>query len=148
MEVTVERVIARARPEVAAFVMDHRNDPRWIGGITSSELAGEPPIREGSEVRRLARFLGRDVDYVLRVERLEPDALLAMRSVRAPFPMTVAYRFADAREGTRVSIDIGGDPSRWYALAGPLLAAQARRSIAADLGRLAALLEGPATTGL
>jgi carbon monoxide dehydrogenase subunit G len=104
MDVTIEQTIRRPRSEVAAFVTDHRNDTTWIGGIQRSELLGDPPLAEGSEVLRVASFLGRRIEYVLRIERMRPDEELAMRSVRAPFPMTVVYGFADHDGGTRVSI--------------------------------------------
>jgi carbon monoxide dehydrogenase subunit G len=143
MDVTVERTIACPRAEVAPFVMDNRNDTAWIGGIKESELLGEPPIREGSDVRRVASFLGRRIEYVLRIERLLPDAQLAMHSVKAPFPMTVTYGFTDDGAGTRVSIRVGGEAGGWYRMAESLLASRSKRSIASDLERLAGILERP-----
>jgi len=145
MDVTIEAVIDRPRGEVAGFVMDHRNDATWIGDISESELLGEPPIRVGSDDRRVARFLGRRIDYVLRVERLDDDAFLGMRSVKAPFPMAVDYAFEDQGTGTLVRIRVGGQPGRVYKLAGGMLAKQTEKSIASDLARLKALLEGRAS---
>ncbi len=141
IDVTIETTIARSRHDVARYVMDRRNDVAWICGISESELLGEGVFGEGSEVRRVAHFMGKRIDYVLRVERLDPDSFLGMRSVKAPFPMTVDYAFADADGGTRMSIRVGGQPGRLYRLAGPVLARQTRASIASDLARLRALLE-------
>ncbi len=124
--------------------MDHRNDTTWIGGITQSEMIGEGPFAEGSEVRRVAHFMGKRIDYVLRVERLDQGSFLEMRSVKGPFPMTVNYAFADVEGGTRVSIRVGGRPGRLYRLAEPMLAKRTRSSIASDLARLRALLEAGA----
>jgi hypothetical protein len=140
IDVTVRRTIAAPRDAVAAYVMDHANDTAWIGGISASELLRDPPIRVGSRVRRLASFMGRRIEYVNEVVRLEPGELLEMRSVRSPFPMEVTYVFDDAPGGTRVSIRVAGEPSRWYRVAGPVLAAGVRRSVAGDLRRLEALL--------
>ena len=142
MDVTIDQTIRRPRSEVAAYVMDHGNDTTWIGGIRRSELLGEPPLAEGSDVLRVASFLGRRIEYVLRVDRLRAGEELAMRSVRAPFPMTVVYGFADADGGTRVSIRVGGEPRGWYRIGERLLAERSRRSIAQDLERLRDLLEG------
>jgi hypothetical protein len=142
IDVTVERVIAAPRAETAAYVTDHRNDVAWIGGISESELLGEPPIAVGSRVRRVASFMGRRIEYVNEIVRLAPDEALEMRSVRSPFPMEVSYLFGDAPGGTRVRIRVAGEPASWYRLAGPVLAAGVRRSVGNDLRRLAALLEG------
>ena len=137
VDVTVERVVRAARPDVAAYVADNRNDPEWIGGISESELLGDPPVRVGSRVRRVASFMGRRVEYVNEVIRLDPGSVLEMRSVVSPFPMEVAYGFEDAPWGTRVRIRVAGEPSAWYRVAAPVLSAGVRRSVARDLRRLA-----------
>lgn len=142
IDVTVSTAIAAPRAEVASYVTDHRNDPTWIGGISSSELLGEPPIAVGSRVRRVASFLGKRIEYVNEVTRLEQDAVLEMRSVESPFPMVVTYAFEDAGGATRTSVRVQGDPSALYRLAGPLLARQVRRSVRSDLDRLRRILEG------
>jgi uncharacterized membrane protein len=133
--------IARPPGEVARYMFDWRNDPEWIGGIAEARLVGDGDFGLGSRVERVASFLGKRIEYVLEVEDLKPGALLAMRSVKAPFPMTVAYEVVDAPGGARARVQVGGDASGFYRLAGPVLNLQARRSIAADLRRLKALLE-------
>jgi hypothetical protein len=72
---------------------------------------------------------------------LEPGERLVMRSVKAPFPMTVVYEFEDADGGTRMRIRTEGDASGFYKLAGPLLSAAVKRGVAGDLARLKATLE-------
>jgi hypothetical protein len=135
--------IARPAGEVARYIFDWRNDPEWIGGISEARLVGEGDFGLGSQVERVASFAGKRIEYVLEVEDYEPGALLAMRSVRGPFPMTVTYEVTDNRGGARARVQVEGDASGFYKLAGPLLNLQAKRSIAADLKRLKGLLEGP-----
>ena len=133
--------IARPAGDVARYMFDWRNDPRWIGGISEARLATDGDFGVGSRVERVASFLGKRIEYVLEVEDYQPGALLAMRSVRAPFPMAVAYEVSDTRDGARARVRVDGDASGFYRLAGPLLNLQAARAIAADLRRLKALLE-------
>jgi hypothetical protein len=65
-----------------------------------------------------------------------------MRSVKAPFPMTVSYEFSPAAGGeTRVRVRVEGDASGFYRLAGPLLSRSVKRSVSADLARLKSVLE-------
>jgi hypothetical protein len=98
----------------------------------------------GSLVRRVASFLGRRIEYVNRVEEIEPDTRLVMRSVKSPFPMAVTYAFEDARlGGTRTSVRVQGTPGSLYRMAEPLLARQVRRSVTKDLRTLKALVERP-----
>ena len=143
IDVIVGTTIAAPRDEVARYVMDHRNDPVWIGGITESELLGEPPIAVGSRVRRVASFMRKRIEYVNEVTHLEPGTLLEMRSVKSPFPMVVTYAFEEADGGTRASVRVQGDSSALYRIAGPLLARQVRRSVQSDLDTLRTILERP-----
>lgn len=141
VDVTASTIVAAPREDVAAYVTDHRNDPVWIGGITESQLEGDPPVAVGSRVRRVASFLGKRIEYVNEVVRLDPGSVLEMRSVKSPFPMVVTYSFEDADGGTRTSVRVQGDPSALYRLAGPLLARQVKRSVQGDVERLREILE-------
>lgn len=147
LDVTVTETIAASRPDIAAYVFDHRHDPDWIGGITSSELVGDPPLQVGSDVRRIASPMGKRIEFVNRVETFEPGRLMHMRSVEAPFPMQVTYAFADRDGVTEASVRVQGEPASMYRVAGPLLARQVRRSVASDLRSLKAIMEGRDTRG-
>jgi uncharacterized membrane protein len=143
VDVTVEQPIARDREAVARFAMDPANDTRWIGALKSVRVLTDGPIAPGTQVERVAGFLGRRIEYVNEITELEPGRRLAMRSVRAPFPMTVEYAFDDAGDGTTLArIRAGGEAGRYYALAGPLLAVMVRRGIARDLKALKRALDG------
>ena len=142
VDVTATGVIGRPREEVAAYLRDPANDTSWIGGVRSARLLTPAPVALGSQVERVAGFLGRRVHYVNEITELTGDRLV-MRSVRAPFPMRVTYghRQAGAR-ATEVSVRVQGNAGRFYALAAPLLGLAVRRSIARDLRNLRRALEG------
>jgi uncharacterized protein YndB with AHSA1/START domain len=142
LDVTAATTIAVDPGRVFAYATDPRNDPVWIGGITEAELLGDPPLEKGSAVRRLASFMGRRIEYVLKVAELEPGARLAMRSVRSPFPMAVTYSFDPVAEGTVMRIRVEGQPGGMYRLPGPLLPGMVRRSVSRDLRRLRRIIEG------
>jgi len=129
------------RGEVAAFMFDPANDLRWTGGITSSTPAGPGPLVAGATVERTAKFLGRRFSYGYVVTDHEPDRLVELK-VERPFPMVVRYELADADGGTEVAIRASGSPGGFFGWATPLMARQVRKSIAADLDRLRACLEG------
>jgi hypothetical protein len=123
-------------------MFDPANDTRWTGGITSSRPAQPGRLRQGATVVRTARFLGRTFDYGYVVTRDEPDRLVELR-VERPFPMQVTYELEDAAGGsTSVAIRAAGNPGRFFGWATPLMTRQVGRSIAADLERLRACLEG------
>lgn len=141
IDVTARTVIERARDDVAAYVIDYRNDPVWIGGISESELLGDPPLREGSRVRRVASFLGKQVRYVNEVVRLAPGSVLEMRSVEGPIPMRITYAFADVPGGTEATVRVEGEPEGLYRVGGPLMKRAVQRSIDRDVATLKETLE-------
>jgi uncharacterized membrane protein len=141
-EVQAEAVVARPREEVAAYASDWRNDPAWIRALSDVRLLTDQPFAVGAQVERVASFLGKRIEYVNEVIEWEPGRRLVMRSVKAPFPMTVVYEFEDAGEGTRMRIRTQGDASGFYKLAGPLLDRAVKKGVEGDLAQLKRNLEG------
>ena len=135
-EVAVDIHIDAPRERVAGYALDCTNDPDWIGAISSARLVTPPPFGVGARVERIGSFLGKRIEYVNEVVELDPDIRLVMRSVKAPFPMTVTYEFTDADGGTVMRIRTEGDASGFYRLAGPLLHRAVQRGVTADLKRL------------
>jgi hypothetical protein len=125
--------------------MDPANDTRWILALDSARVLpdGDPGgVGVGTRVERLASFLGRRIEYVNEIEDYDPPRRLAMRSVKAPFPMTVVYEFEEAGDGaTLARIRAGGDASGFYSVAGPLLNRMVRHGIRRDLEALKELME-------
>jgi len=140
-DVSVERRIERPREEVAAYAAAWRNDEEWIGALDEVRLVQEEPL----QVARVASFVGKRIEYVNEVVEHDPGRRLVMRSVEAPFPMTVTYEFEDAGEGGSVMrIRTQGDASGFYRIAGPLLSRAVKRGLERDLGQLKERLEaGP-----
>jgi uncharacterized membrane protein len=142
IDITASTTIRAPRERVARFVIDPGNDVAWIGGISEARLEGTKPLGIGSRVRRVASFLGKRIEYVNRIEELEPESRVVMRSVESPVPMVVTYAFEDAPGGgTRTSVRVQGEPAAVYRIAGPLIARQVRHSVGDDLRRLKGLLE-------
>ena len=126
IDITAEVHVDRDPAAVAAYMTDPANDPQWIGGLREAELLGAGPVGVGS--------LGRRVEYVNEVLALD-DSHLDMRSVKAPFPMQISYRFDPAPDGgTTVRNHVRGGGLR-------LLAPLVRRNVQRDLERLRDTLE-------
>ena len=142
-DVSVEAHVARSPEEVAGYMFDPRHDPEWITGIEHVDPP-DGPVAVGTETHRLARFMGRRIDYVLKVIEHVPDRLLVMASVRAPFPMGVTYGVEPDRSGSKVSLRVTGGYGLLMRLAQPIVSRQIRRSLEADLRHLRGRLEANA----
>ena len=141
IDVIAEVAIRRPRAQVAGYMIDPAHDPVWIGGVREVRMETPSPVRAGTRVARVASFLGKRVEYVNEVTELDPERVLDMRSVKAPFPMRVTYSFEDGDDGTIVRNRVRGNPGGFFALFGPLLAPLVRRSVQKDLERLRDVLE-------
>jgi uncharacterized membrane protein len=140
IDVVAEVRVVRPREEVAAYMVDPANDVEWIGGLREAHLIGEGPPTEGSRVARVASFMGRRVEYVNEIARLDPGRVLEMQSVKAPFPMQITYSFEDAPGGTLVRNHVRGGGSV-FSLGSPLFAPMVKRNVQKDLNRLRDRLE-------
>ena len=134
IDITAEVHVRRERDAVAAYMSDPANDREWIGGVREAQLLGAPPLAQGSRVRRVAKFLGRRVEYVTEVQRLEPGHEVDMKAVEGPFPMRITYTFDDRDGGTLVRNRVRGGGIR-------LMAPLVRRNVQRDLERLRDRLE-------
>lgn len=134
IDITARVHVDREPSAVAAYMTEPAHDPEWIGGLREAELLGDGPVAVGSRVRRVADFLRRRVDYVNEIVALD-ETQLVMRSVKAPFPMHIPYRFEPAAEGgTTVSNRVRGGGLR-------VLAPFVRHNVQRDLERLRDVLE-------
>jgi polyketide cyclase/dehydrase/lipid transport protein len=137
VDITAHVHVGRDPAAVAEYMTDPANDPEWIGGLREAELVGDGPVGVGTRVRRVAYFLGRRVEYVNEILALD-DRHLDMRSVKAPFPMHITYRFEPAPGGgTDVSNHVRGGGLRLFA---PFV----RRNVQRDLERLRENLDSKA----
>ncbi len=141
VDVRTEILIARPRPEVAAFAADPGNATRWYRNIRSIEWETTPPARVGSRVRFNARFLGRGLAYTYEIHELDAGARLVMATAEGPFPMETTYTWADEGDGTRMTLRNAGEPAGFASLSAPLMARAMRRANEADLRLLKELLE-------
>ena len=125
--------------------MDVANDPVWIGGVIEAKMLTEPPLATGSQVTRVATFLGRRVEYVNEVPSIATRGRVwrCARS-RAHSRWTLATPLTMRLEGTRARIRVQGEASGFFKLATPVLSRAVLRSITNDLETLKDLLESRA----
>jgi hypothetical protein len=141
VDVQVETTITRTPSEVAAYAGDPSNAPEWYLNIESVEWRTPPPMRVGSQIDFVARFLARRMAYTYEVVELVPDRRLVMRTADGPFPMETTYTWDPVERGTRMTLRNRGDPSGFAQLTAPLMERAMRRATTKDLARLKSLLE-------
>ncbi len=133
VDILTEAHIAKPRAEVAAYAMDPDNAPTWYANIQSVEWETEPPLRVGSRLAFVARFLGRRMAYTYEVLELVDGERMVMSTAQGPFPMTTTYSFEDAAEGTKMTLRNHGDPTGFQKVMGGMMAAAMRKANTADV---------------
>jgi hypothetical protein len=140
INVQTEVLIRRPSTEVAAFMFDPRNDKVWTTGVVECRPLTDGPLRTGSRVERITKFLGRPIGYKYEVVAADGERFVQMH-VEEPFPMEVRYELEPRPEGTLTRIRAQGDASGFFRLAAPLMSKMVRRNITNDLELLKKHLE-------
>jgi hypothetical protein len=110
--------------------------------IASVDWKTDPPLRVGSRIAFVARFLGRRLAYTYEVIAFVPQERLVMRTHEGPFPMETSYLWDSVgRDATRMTLRNRGEPAGVSRLLGPLMAPAIRRANVKDLQRLKQILE-------
>jgi uncharacterized membrane protein len=142
VDVLTQIVIGRPRDEVAGYAGDPTNAPGWYANIRAVEWQTTPPMRVGSRMKFVARFLGRRLAYTYEVVDLVPGERLVMRTAEGPFPMETTYTWEAVGTGsTRMTLRNRGEPEGFSRISAPLLAAAMRRANRQDLAQLRARME-------
>lgn len=142
VDVSTEIIIQRPRDAVASYAADPDNAPAWYENIKAVEWKSVPPLRTGSRIAFVARFLGRRLAYTYEVRDLIPGKRLIMSTEEGPFPMETTYLWEDAADGaTRMVLRNRGRPAGFSRVLAPLVGAAMRRANQKDLLRIKSILE-------
>ena len=142
VDVLTEITIAKRRSEVADYAADPSHAPEWYANIESVAWETAPPVRVGSRVGFVARFLGRRLAYTYEIVELVAGQRLVMRTAEGPFPMETTYTWTAVDDrSTHMTLRNRGEPAGFSKLASPFMAAAMRRANGKDLAALRALLQ-------
>jgi hypothetical protein len=141
VDVVTEVEIGRPRMEVAAYAMDPDNATIWYRNITSVEWKTPRPLRVGSRIAFVAKFLGRTIAYTYEIKELVAHERLVMATTDGPFAMTTTYSWSDiGNGGTKMTLRNRGRPSGFSNMAAPMMTKAMRRANSRDLARLKDIL--------
>jgi uncharacterized membrane protein len=142
VDVITEIVIEQPREVVADFAVNPDNAPEWYENIKAVEWRSPRPLRVGSTVAFVAKFLGRRLAYTYQVREHVPGERFVMSTAEGPFPMETTYTWEDTPAGaTRMRLRNRGEPAGFSVLVAPLMATAMRRANGKDLRRIKSILE-------
>ena len=140
---TIERSIMIDRPmdEVFEFVHDATKDAMWQTTLVESQPLTEGPVRVGTKVREVRRFLSFRVELTRELTEYEPSTKSSFRTVSGPVPMIGAYILEPVDSATKLTATGELDAHGFFKLTEPVFSRMAGRELEASLGHLKDLLE-------
>jgi len=141
VDVVTETDIDRPVEIVAAYAADPDHAPVWYDNIQSVEWKTDRPLRVGTVVAFVARFLGRQLTYDYEFVDYDPGVRLVMRTQQGPFPMETTYTWEPREGGTHMTLRNRGNPTGFSAVAALIMIPAMRRANRKDLAKLKTTLE-------
>jgi uncharacterized protein YndB with AHSA1/START domain len=141
MNTYAHRVEIRRPPEeVFAFITDPAGYPRWQPSLVSVEPHAPGPLRLGSEATEVRRFLGRELETTWSCVEHRPCTRSAIECAAGPVRFRGTFELEPSGAWTTFTwtVETWGAAAR---LGGPLAGLATKRELAANAGRLKALLE-------
>jgi uncharacterized protein YndB with AHSA1/START domain len=127
--------------QVFAAMTDTKNQPRWDPGLLEARLTPDGPVRVGTKITEVRKFMGRTSENTGEVVEFEPNARITRKSVDGPMTVVGAVTFAGTPKGTKVSWRWDLQFKGIFVLAGPMIANLMKKGSETSLRGLKDLLE-------
>jgi hypothetical protein len=142
VDVTTAIDIARPRQVVAAYATEPDHAADWYTNIERVTWQTKKPLKIGTRLAFVARFLGRTLTYTYEVIDFIPNERLIMATTEGPFRMETTYTWSDlSDQRTHMTLRNRGIPSGFAGVTAPVMALAMRRANRKDLAALKSLLE-------
>jgi uncharacterized membrane protein len=134
--------IARAAPDVFAYLADFRNDPEWRHDIAGARVVSGTPGSAGCRYSHRAADK-KGTTYMIDATGVQPGSgEIAFSTVDAsPVAVRGTYRVAAADSSSKVTFDIELHPSGFVKLFEPFMGPTLRKTTARYLSGLKTALE-------
>ena len=131
--------IARTPEDIWNYLYDVSNEPQWRGGVKAAQWISDPPHGIGSTGLHVVEGMG---DWPWRMTEWEKPRIMSWVATGGRFEGAHAgYRIAPEDAGSRVTIHMRVKPSALMSVLLFIMKRRMRRQLAADLGRLKAIME-------
>ena len=148
LKVEISCEIRRPVEEVFAYATDPAKTPEWKTSVLESRADPPGPLRVGSKIHTVMRFLGRRIEGTAEVTELVPNRKLVQKT-NSPFPVEVTCLAEPTSAGTKVTATAVAEPGGFFKMAEPVLVRIAKKQGHAELQTMKAMLEArePARVG-
>lgn len=137
-------VINRPKAAVAKFAADPNNATAWYTNIKSVDVLTGPPLRKGSRMAFMVKFMGEEIAYTYTVADYVPGKILIMDAADGFFPIQTTYLWDSvADQGTRMTLINQGFPTGFSKWMTPVVSFMMGYYNRKDLRKLKRIMESP-----
>ena len=143
MQVEASTVIKVDPHEVFKFIAAPENAPRWQEGAVSTRVTTPGPVRRGSEMEHVGRWMGLRLSTHATVTVFEPESEFGydIMTAMSPTPSRMLYSLSTVAEGTNLTLSNQFTLPAIMAPLAPLVRRNVQRMFERDVDRLRHVLE-------
>ena len=141
-EFEITTVINRPPADVFAALLNFEKAPDWNPGLTEVRLLDDGPIKVGSTIVYVGKFLGRSYESTSACVELEPNLKYSSKTVSGPFMLEIDSVLEAVEGGTKLTNLYRGESQGFFKLAEPVVIRLTKRQFETANENFKEMLEG------
>ena len=137
-------LVDRPVKDVFTFVANPNNMTKWNSAVVSIQQATPGDVSVGTKFKTMGEAMGRKLEGELQVQTYEPDSKCAFQLNAGPMQMNLNIAFKTVGTGTKISLNVQGNPAGVFKLAEGVMTGQVKSLMEANFARLKSVLESGA----
>ena len=137
----INTLVDRPIEDVFTFLSNPLNTPQWQAMIKSIEQAVPGVVEIGTKFNVHAEMMGRAMDGLMEVTAYEPPSKFGFSNKAGPMEMAVTFTLKPVGTGTKINLNIQGNPGGIFKLAEGPMTHQIKSQMEANIARLKSVLE-------
>jgi len=134
-------LIDRPVKDVFAFVSNPNNMSKWNSAVVSIQQVTPGDVGVGTKFKTVGEAMGRRLEGEMQVQAFEPDTKCGFQLQAGPMQMNLTMSFKTVGTGTKLSLNVQGNPSGVFKLAEGVMTGQVKSLMQGNLDKLKSVLE-------
>jgi len=127
--------------DVFAFVANPNNMSKWNSAVVSLQQITPGDVSAGTKFKSVGEMMGRRIDGEMQIVAYEPDTKCGFQMNAGPMQMNINLTFKTVGTGTKISLNVQGNPAGVFKLAEGVMAGRVKSLMEENFARLKTQLE-------
>jgi len=137
-------LIDRPIKDVFTFVSNPNNMSKWNSAVVSIQQVTTGAVGVGTKLKTVGEAMGRRLEGEMQVQTFEPDSKCGFQLQAGPMKMNLTMSFKTVGTGTKLNLNVQGNPAGVFKLAEGLMTGQVKSLMEGNLTKLKSVLESGA----